>query len=169
MRWLLFSMWMVLLPVAAMAQSGRGQAYVAAGPGNFKADDRVGYATAGAEYIGGAGIGIAAEINWLWGVAHYRGLDPFGGPPLPEISTVLGGVHVSVPLVWGYSAARVQPFAIAGISFVGKPIDDSNLWYMFGGGANVWISQHAAIRGELRLPHGSGRAGPIGVLGITVR
>jgi hypothetical protein len=159
MRRLLFSIWIVLLPVVATAQSGRGQAYVAAGPGNFKGDS-VRYAAAAGEYISLSGMGIAAEINWLWG------LDAFRGQPQ---STMLGGIHVTIPLVRDYSTARLQPFAIAGLSYIGKPISDSNLWYMFGGGANVWISPHAAIRGELRLPQGSRRSGPIGMVGITVR
>jgi hypothetical protein len=156
----LLLIWVGLLPAAAMAQSGRGQAYVMAGPGNFKNDDSVKYAAAGAEYIGRLGIGIAGEINWLWGV------ETFGGP---QLSTRLAGVHVSLPLAPRYSIARVQPFAIAGLSLVGDPIGDSNLWYMFGGGANVWVSRHIAIRGELRLPQGSSRTGPIGMLGLAFR
>ena len=129
----------VLLPVAAVAQSGdrRGQGYAFVAPTTSSGGGFGLHIGAGGEGLVYKGLGVGGEVGYI-GLA--RGLSGGAGILSPNVSYNFRSASKSgkfVPFVTGgYSA-------VIGSGGVGTAIN-------FGGGMNWWFKERVGLRLEVR-------------------
>jgi Outer membrane protein beta-barrel domain len=146
---------LVVVPVLASAQNtgqryrGQGYFFFAAAPSH--AFDPNAIVTAptdtalqfggGGEWLIGHGVGLGGE--------YFNSRQSLQGGPL---DTRIGSIDVSYHFGPSTDSRNVEPFVTGGYTFFCVPGTDfcHENGGNFGGGVNIWLSRHAALRLEIR-------------------
>lgn len=94
----------------------------------------------GGEWLIGHGVGMGAEL--LRSSQSWQGTS---------IGTTIGSVDVSYHFGPSTDSRKVEPFVTGGYTFFYRAADlGHGNGGNFGGGVNLWLSRHAALRLEIR-------------------
>jgi hypothetical protein len=142
---------LLMVPALAPAQNGdhpyRGQGYVVfglgTGLGSVYSPDRAEQVSFGGEGFLDKGLGFGGEV----GYAYWGGGSRQAWIPSVDVSYHFGG-----------HAARADPFVLAGFTahLPGSSGRRGEPAGTVGGGVNVWVKEHAALRFEVRNDISSG-------------
>lgn len=144
--------WFLMLPALAPAQNAdhpyRGQGYLFFGLGTAPGSSGLvpGYSSPLFEHVGGGGEGFLYKGLGFGGEAEYAHYGPLG-------QAWVGSADFSYHFGRHAAPGKVDPFVLGGFSVVGPTQRGNGRGSPagnFGGGANVWLAEHAALRFEFR-------------------
>jgi hypothetical protein len=120
----------------------RGQGYLTfgLGPGSYRTSPLFKEVSFGGEGFLYKGLGVGGEVAY----ASYGGYDR---------TAWIGSVDISYHFGRHAAPGKVDPFLLGGLSVVGPTQRGGGRGSPagnFGGGLNVWVAQHAALRFEVR-------------------